>query len=170
MRLPPPRGDAAQLLDVQMDQSAGTGVFLTDDLPGGAVEPGKAVDGRAAQDRVDGGAGDAQRPPDAVRSPAEGPAGAAAGCFPQLIGLAGAAPRTAGAVVERIRPAFAGRGGNFGLGPAGQHLGGQLGAGHGGQACVSMAHEGSPVADGLCSPQQFQRGPPPVNKLYVNYS
>ena len=89
---------------------------------------------------------------------------------PQLIGLAGAAPRTAGAVVERIRPAFAGRGGNFGLGPAGQHLGGQLGAGHGGQACVSMAHEGSPVADGLCSPQQFQRGPPPVNKLYVNYS
>ena len=101
-------GDAAQLLDVQVDQGAGTGVLVADDLPGGGVEPGKAVDGRAAQDGVDGGAGDAQRPPDAVRPPAEGPAGGADGCFPQQFGLAGAAPGTAGAVVERIRPAFAG--------------------------------------------------------------
>ena len=54
------------------------------------------------------------------------------------------------------------------LGAAGQHLGDQLGSGHGGQACVRMAHEGPPVTAGLCSPQKFQRGPSSVNNLCGN--
>ena len=54
--------------------------------------------------------------------------------------------------------------------PAGQHLGDQLGSGHGGQAYVRMAREGPPVTAGFRPPQQFQQGPSPVNNLYGNYS
>ena len=56
---------------------------------------------------VDGGAGDAQPPPDAVWPPGERPACSADGCFLQLTGLAGAAQGTAGAVKERVLSAFA---------------------------------------------------------------
>ena len=44
-------------------------MLVANDLPCGAVEPRKAVESGTAQDGVDGGAGDAQPPPDAVRAP-----------------------------------------------------------------------------------------------------
>ena len=102
----------------------------------------------------------------------------------QLTGLAGAAQGTAGAVVERVRSAFAepphplgdGRAGDaeqaghFGLGPAIRYPFDQFGASHGGQACVTMCHEGPPVTVGVGFTQQQQRGPSPVNNLYGNYT
>ena len=138
-------------------------MLVADDLPCGAMEPREAVESGAAQDSVDGGAGDAQPPPDAVRSPGKHASCSTDGRFLQLIGLAGAAQGTAGAVKERVRSAFtepphplgdgragdAEQAGHFGLGPASPHLFDQLGAGHGGQACVTMSHEGPPVAAGF---------------------
>ena len=149
-------GDAAEFLDVEVNQRAGAGMLVADDLPCGAVEPCEAVESGTAQDGVDGGASDAQPPPDAMRPPGEHASCSADGRFLQLIGLAGAVQRTAGAVKERVRSAFAeppyplGNGsagdaeqaGDFSLGPASQHLFDQLDAGHGGQACVTMGHEG----------------------------
>ena len=131
-------------------------MLVANALPGGAMEPREAVASGAAQDSVDGGAGDAQPPPDAVWPPGEHASCSADGRFLQLIGLAGAAQGTAGAVVERVRSTFAepphplgdGRAGDaeqaghFGLGPAIHHLFDQFGASHGGQACVTMSHEG----------------------------
>ena len=55
------------------------------------MEPREAVESGAAQDSVDGGAGDAQPPPDAVWPPGEHASCSADGRFLQLIGLAGAA-------------------------------------------------------------------------------
>ena len=157
--------DAAEFLDVEVNQRAGAGMLVANDLPGGAMEPREAMESGAAQDGVDGGGGDAQPPPDAVRPPGKHAACSADGCFLQLIGLAGGCAGTAGAVEERIRSTFTepphplgdGRAGDaeqagyFGLGPAGQHLFDQLGAGHGGQACVTMGHEGPPVTAGFRS-------------------
>ena len=155
--------DAAEFLDVQVNQRARTGVLVANDLPCGAMEPREAVESGAAQDSVDGGAGDAQPPPDAVRPPGKHAACSADGRFLQLIGLVGAAQGTAGAVLERVRSAFTeppyplgdGRAGDaeqashFGLRPAVYHLFDQFGANHGGQACVTMGHEGPPVAAGF---------------------
>ena len=127
------------------------------------MEPREATESGAAQDGVDGGAGDAQPPPDAVWPPGEHAACSADGRFLQLIGLAGAAQGTAGAVEECVWSTFTeppyplgdGRGGDaeqaghFGLGPASQHPFDQLGASHGGQSCVTMGHEGPPVTVGV---------------------
>ena len=63
--------DAAEFLDVQVNQRARESMLVADDLPCGAMEPREAVESRTAQDSVDGGAGDAQPPPDAVRAPGE---------------------------------------------------------------------------------------------------
>ena len=60
-----------------------------------------------AQNGVDGGAGNAQPPPDAMRTPGKHASCSADGRFLQLIGLAGAVQGTAGAVKERVGPAFA---------------------------------------------------------------
>ena len=103
--------DAAEFLDVQVNQRARTGVLVANDLPCGAVEPREAMESGAAQDGVDGGAGDAQPPPDAVRSPGK-PSCSTDGRFLQLTGLAGAAQGTTGAVKDGRR------GTTFGLGPA----------------------------------------------------
>ena len=176
--------DAAELLDVQVDQVARAGMLVADDLACGAMEPREAVESGAAQDSVDGGAGNAQPPPDAVRPPGEYVLSRADGHFLQLIGLAGAAQGTAGAVVERVQSTFtepphplgdgsagdAEQAGHFGLGPSGQHLFDQLGASHGGQSCITMSHEGSPVTAGVGFTQQQQRGLSPVNNLYGNYT
>ena len=175
--------DAAELLDVQVDQVARAGMLVADDLACGAMEPREAVESGAAQDSVDGGAGNAQPPPDAVRPPGEYASSSADGHFLQLIGLAGAAQGTAGAVVERVQSTFtepphplgdgsagdAEQAGHFGLGPSGQHLFDQLGASHGGQSCITMGHEGPPVTAGVGFTQQQQRGLSPVNNLYGNY-
>ena len=83
--------DAAEFLDVEVNQRAGAGMLVANDLPCGAMEPREAVESGAAQDGVDGGAGDAQPPPDAVRAPGKHAACSADGCFLQLTGLAGAA-------------------------------------------------------------------------------
>ena len=99
--------DAAEFLDVQVNQRAWAGMLVADDLPCGAMEPREAVESGAAQDSVDGGAGDAQPPPDAVRPPGKHASCSTDGRFLQLIGLAGAAQGTAGAVKERVRSAFA---------------------------------------------------------------
>ena len=128
--------DATEFLDVQVNQRARAGMLVAHDLPCGAMEPREAVESGTAQDGVDGGAGDAQPPPDAVWPPGERPACSADGCFLQLTGLAGVAQGTAGAVKERVRSAFAepshplgdGRAGDaeqaghFGLGPASLHI------------------------------------------------
>ena len=83
--------DATEILDVQVNQRARMGMLVANDFPCGAMEPREAVKSGAAQDGVDGGAGDAQLPPDAVRSPSEHTACSADGCFLELSGLAGAA-------------------------------------------------------------------------------
>ena len=94
--------DAAEFLDVQVNQRARAGMLVADDLPCGAVEPREAVESGAAQDSVDGGAGDAQPPPDAVRPPGKHASCSTDGRFLELTGLAGAAQGTAGAVKERV--------------------------------------------------------------------
>ena len=99
--------DAAEFLDVQVNQRAWAGMLVADDLPCGAMEPREAVESGALQDSVDGGAGDAQPPPDAVRPPGKHASCSTDDRFLQLIGLAGAAQGTAGAVKERVRSAFA---------------------------------------------------------------
>ena len=63
--------DAAEFLDVQVNQRAGAGMLVANDLPCGAMQPREAVESGAAQNGVDGGAGNAQPPPDAVRPPGE---------------------------------------------------------------------------------------------------
>ena len=83
--------DAAELLDVQVNQGARAGMLAADDLPCGAMEPREGVESGAAQDGVDGGASNAQPPPDAVRPPGEHAACSADGCFLEPSGLAGAA-------------------------------------------------------------------------------
>ena len=176
--------DATEFLDVQVDQRARASMLVAEYLPCGAMEPCEAVESGAAQDSVDGGTGDAQPPPDAVRPLGKHAACSADGRFLQLIGLAGAAQGTAGAVKERVGPAFAEplhplddgsagdaeQAGDFGLGPASQHLFDQLCAGHGGQACVTMGHEGPPVTVGFGGHNSNSEAPAPVNNLYGNYS
>ena len=95
-------GDAAQLLDVDVDEVAGRGVLVAaaDHLPGGAVEPGKAVESEPAEHTVDRRGGHVQ-----LRGDARGTELAAA---PQPIDptldagrhLGGAASRTARSVAE----------------------------------------------------------------------
>ena len=94
--------DAAEFLDVEVNQRARADMLVANDLPGGAMEPREAMESGAAQDGVDGGGGDAQPPPDAVRPPGEHAACSADGRFLQLTGLAGAAQGAAGAVEERV--------------------------------------------------------------------
>ncbi len=60
-------GDAAQLLHVDMQQVAGGGVLVAQPAPGDAVQAVEAVQPEAAEHGVDGGAGDPERPGDAVR-------------------------------------------------------------------------------------------------------
>ncbi|MEE8337093.1 MAG: hypothetical protein V3R95_03440, partial [Dehalococcoidia bacterium] len=58
--------DAAELLDVEMQQVAGDSVLVAHDPAGDAVQAVEAVEARAAEHRVDGGAGHPERPGDAV--------------------------------------------------------------------------------------------------------
>ena len=83
--------DATEFLDIQVNQRARTGMLVANDLPCGAMEPREAVKPGAAQYGVDGGASDAQLPPDAVRAPGKHTACSADGCFLEPSGLAGAA-------------------------------------------------------------------------------
>jgi hypothetical protein len=83
--------DATEFLDVQVNQRARMGMLIAYDLPCGAVEPRETVKPGAPQDCVDGGAGDAQLPPDAVRSPGKPAACGTDGFFPELTRLARAA-------------------------------------------------------------------------------
>ena len=83
--------DATEFLDIQVNQRARTGMLVANDLPCGAMEPREAVKPGTAQYGVDGGASDAQLPPDAVRAPGKHTACSADGCFLEPSGLAGAA-------------------------------------------------------------------------------
>ena len=80
MRLPRTLRDATEFLDIQVNQRARTGMLVANDLPCGAVEP---CDGHVkpesadADTSVDGGASDAQLPPDAVAVPRQAYARAA---------------------------------------------------------------------------------------------
>lgn len=59
-------GDAAEFLDVHVDEFAGSVVFVAaDDLSGGPVEEGQAVQAVPGQDSVNGRDGQAQDRSDA---------------------------------------------------------------------------------------------------------
>ena len=60
-------GDAAQLLDVDVEQVSRPGVLVqaSDDPSGRAVEPGEAVEAEPAEHAIHGGAGQSQPPADA---------------------------------------------------------------------------------------------------------
>ncbi|GHB72290.1 hypothetical protein GCM10010377_73610 [Streptomyces viridiviolaceus] len=62
-------GDAAEFPDVDVDELAGPAAFVAaDDLSGGSVQEGQAVQAVPGQDPVDGGGGQAQDRSDAGRA------------------------------------------------------------------------------------------------------
>lgn len=66
---PPPSGIPAELLDVHVDQFAGAVAFVAaDDLAGGPVQQGQAVQAVPGEDAVHGGGGQAQDGADACRA------------------------------------------------------------------------------------------------------
>ena len=61
-------GDAAQLLDIEVDQLAGVLALVADDHPAGPVSGGQAAHPVAAEHPIDGRASHAQPPGETVRS------------------------------------------------------------------------------------------------------
>jgi AICAR transformylase/IMP cyclohydrolase PurH len=99
---PPPSGDAAELLDVDVDQLAGTGAFVAaDGFAGGTV--GGCQSGQVVSDEyaVGGGGGDAASGGQPHRSDAMF---AAQAHYPFLDGVQGAAGLVAGAAGAVLHP------------------------------------------------------------------
>jgi len=70
-----PGGDVAQLLDIDMDQGAGSGVFVAADrLAGGPVQVSEAADAATNQDGMHGGGGQPNPRGDLGRPQPLGPA------------------------------------------------------------------------------------------------
>ena len=60
------QGDSPQLLHVEVQQVTGSRVLVAHRLSADAMESVEAVEPEAPEDRVDGGAGEAERPGDAM--------------------------------------------------------------------------------------------------------
>ena len=149
-------GDAPELLHVEMQQVAGGVVLVADRLPGDAVQAVEPVEAAAPQHGVDRGAGDPERPLDAVR-PESLRASHGADASLQLGRRApGMRARGGAAVLEPCRslrpeaPQPLGNGvagdaevaRDLSLGPAGVHFPHELESGQRRQPRVTMGHEG----------------------------
>ena len=150
-------GDASQLLHVEVQEVPRGRVLVAHGLAADAVQPVEAVESEAPQHGVDGRAGEAERPGDAVWPEA----GTVADGTDDALQLLGEAPRMAvgrrAAVLEARRSQLAvaadplrdgGAGdaeasGDLGLGPAGLHLADQVEPGQRREARVTMCHGGS---------------------------
>ena len=149
-------GDAPELLHVEMQQVAGGVVLVADRLPGDAVQAVEPVEAAAPQHGVDRGAGDPERPLDAMR-PESLRASHGADASLQLGRRApGMRARGGAAVLEPCRslrpeaPQPLGNGvagdaevaSDLSLGPAGVHFPHELESGQRRQPRVTMGHEG----------------------------
>ena len=138
-----------------MQQVAGGGVLVADHRAGDAVQPVEAVETEAPEHGVGGGAGDPERPGDAVRPEPLAAAHGADALLERGCGAAGVGTRSGGTVPEtgrallpvaapplgdrRTRNPEAPR--NLRLGPAGLDLQNQLQPGGRSQTRVRMCHE-----------------------------
>ena len=148
-------GDAAQLFHVDVQQVAGGGVLVAQLLPAHAVQAVEAVETEAAEHGVGGGAGDPERPGDAVRPEPLAAAHRADALLERGCGAARIRARSGGAVLEsgrallvvaappladrRTRNPEAPR--NLRLRPAGLDLQNHLQPGGRSQTRVRMCHE-----------------------------
>ena len=153
--VPAALGDAAQLFHVDMQQVAGGGVLVADHRAGDAVQPVEAVETEAPEHGVGGGAGDPERPGDAVRPEPLAAAHGADALLERGCGAARVGARSGAAVAEPGRtllPVAAPPLGdrrtsnpeaprNFRLRPAGLDLQNQLQPGGRSQTRVRMCHE-----------------------------
>ena len=153
--VPAALGDAAQLLHVDMQQVAGGGVLVAQLAPAHAVQAIEAVEAEAPEHGVGGGAGDPERPGDAVRPEPLAAAHGADALLERGCGAAGVGTRSRAAVAEtgrallpvaapplgdrRTRNPEAPR--NLRLRPAGLDLQNQLQPGGRSQTRVRMCHE-----------------------------
>jgi hypothetical protein len=176
--------DAAQLLDVDVDQLPGMLALVADHHPAGPVGVGESAHVMTGQDPIDGRAGHAQLPGQSVRALAVTAAGGqhatdlgggeGVGAVAGLGAAVGQAGRAVGAVAAQ--PLVGGgprhpQGlGGLGWGPA--QLGDALDQQQPtelGQASISMGHEGPLPARGFDNPSR-PRGPSTVNNAAGNYS
>ena len=174
-------GDAPELLHVEMQQVAGGVVLVADRLPGDAVQAVEPVEAAAPQHGVDRGAGDPERPLDAMR-PESLRASHGADASLQLGRRApGMRPRGGAAVLEPCRslrpeaPQPLGNGvagdaevaSDLSLGPAGVHFPHELESGQRRQPRVTMGHEGVLSSLLPCCHTQQRARPLTLSTTYV---
>ena len=178
------RRNAAQLLDVHVDQLARVGALIAADrLPGRPVHPGQPVQPVAAQHPVHGGGRQPNQGADPGRAELAHAAQFQDGCFQLSWGSVGMMVRPAGPVDQASRAVLAVAAPSaVGAGAGDAHLSGDVGDGAAsgdalaqdpssdrGEAGVSVGHEDLQQVSRQTAPPR-RRSSPHVNNPHAQYS